>query len=479
MFESLNERLETAFKNLRGHGQITEANIKDAMRDVKLALLEADVNFKVVKEFVARVQAKAEGENVLLSVSPGQQMVKIVHDELVEFLGGESDPFQLVPGRTNVILMLGLQGSGKTTFCGKLARKFAKDGWKPLLVACDIYRPAAVQQLHVVGDSAGVPVYSEGTDKPAQEIARRGLEKAKVDGQNLVIIDTAGRLHINDVLMDELIDIKKVIQPTFSFLVADAMTGQDAVISASTFNDKIGVDGVCLTKMDGDARGGAALSIKWITGKPVKFVGTGEKLEDLMEFFPERMAGRILGMGDVVSLVEKAQEHFDERLAEDMEKKMRKASFTLQDFLTQMQQIKKMGPLKGLLELLPGVGSALKGIDIPEAEMKRTEAIIQSMTMQERENPEILSGPRKARIAKGSATTPQQVNQLIQQFEMSRKMMKGMFDLKDRMNPDGSLKGGGISGGNISSGEKNKRLNRKLFEKKMRQQQAKKRRQKK
>lgn len=483
MFESLSERLEGAFKNLRGHGQITEANIKDVMRDVKMALLEADVNFKVVKEFVGRVQQQALGENVLTSVSPAQQMVKIVHDELVEFLGGETAPFELQKRKLNVILMLGLQGSGKTTFCGKLATRLKKEGFKPLLVACDIYRPAAVDQLHVVGNTAGVPVYSEGTDKPAQDIARRGVAKGESDGHDVVIVDTAGRLHINDVLMDELVGIKQAVNPVYTFLVADAMTGQDAVVSAAKFNEQVGVDGVCLTKMDGDARGGAALSIKWITGKPVKFIGTGERLEDLQEFFPERMAGRILGMGDVVSLVEKAQEHFDEKMAEDMERKMRKASFTLQDFLSQMQQLKKMGPLRGLLELLPGVGSQLKNIDLPEKEMKRTEAIIQSMTLEERENPSILSGARRARIAKGSGTTPQDVNALIKQFEMARKMMKGVMELKDKaqaagMNPDGTLSGS-ITGAGMSTNQREKRLSRKQFEKKMKQKQAKRARQKK
>lgn len=483
MFESLSERLEGAFKNLRGHGQITEGNVKDAMRDVKMALLEADVNFKVVKDFVSRVQEKSVGEDVLLSVSPGQQMVKIVHDELVEFLGGETSPFELKKGTTNVILMLGLQGSGKTTFCGKLAKRLAKEGFKPLLVACDIYRPAAVDQLHVVGDTAGVPVYSEGTDKPAQDIARRGVEKASAEGNDVVIVDTAGRLHINDVLMDELVAIKATVNPNYTFLVADAMTGQDAVVSASTFNEKVGIDGVCLTKMDGDARGGAALSIKSITGKPVKFIGTGEKLEDLQEFFPERMAGRILGMGDVVSLVEKAQEHFDEKMAEDMERKMRKASFTLQDFLSQMQQLKKMGPLRNLLELLPGVGSQLKNIELPEKEMKRTEAIIQSMTMEERENPGILSGARRARIAKGSGTSAQDVNALIKQFENARKMMKGLMQFQEKaqaagLGADGTMKGS-ITGGNVSGSDREKRMNRKAYEKRMKQIQAKKARQKK
>ena len=485
MFDSLSDKLEGVFKNLRGQGKITEGNVKDAMRDVRMALLEADVNYKVVKEFLGRVQEKALGEEVLLSVTPGQQLVKVIHDELVEILGGQNPPFALQTGRVNVILMLGLQGSGKTTFCGKLARRFAREGWKPLLVACDIYRPAAIHQLHVVGEQVGVPVFSQGTDKPAPQIARAGLDKARADGNNLVIIDTAGRLHINDVLMDELVAIKSAVQPTFTFLVADAMTGQDAVVSASTFNEKVGVDGVCLTKMDGDARGGAALSIRTITGKPVKFIGTGEKLEDLQEFFPERMASRILGMGDIVSLVEKAQEHFDEKEAMDIQKKMRTATFTLQDFLNQMQQVKRMGPLKGLLEMIPGVGSALKDVDLPEAEMKRTEAIIQSMTKAERDNPSLLNGSRKERIARGSATTPADVNALISQFEKARDMMKGMMKMTDRMKaagmgPDGEgAPRGSITGAGMTNRDREKRAQRKTFEKKMKQQKAKRARQKK
>ncbi len=490
MFENLSERLERVFKDLSGQGTITETNVKDAMRDVRMALLEADVNFKVVKDFVARVQEKALGEQVLTAVSPGQQMVQIVHDELVEFLGGAQGGgdarFEAKPGQMNVILMLGLQGSGKTTFCGKLAKRFKKQGLKPMLVACDIYRPAAVQQLHVVGENAGVPVYSEGTDKPAPDIAFRGLERARAEGCDVLIVDTAGRLHINEVLMDELVDIKKRVSPTFTFLVADAMTGQDAVTSASTFNERVGVDGVCLTKMDGDARGGAALSIKSITGKPVVFIGIGEKLEDLQEFHPERMAGRILGMGDVLSLVEKAQDAFDEKQAVEMQKKMRKASFTLQDFLEQMQQLKRMGPLRGLLELLPGIGSALKDVELPEKDMKRTEAMIQAMTMEERNNPSILNGSRKARIAKGSGSTPQAVNALITQFEQARKMMAGMMQMQDKMKkaglgPDatpGQMQKAMATGG-VSAAEKAKRMNRKDFERRQRQQQAKRARQKK
>jgi signal recognition particle subunit SRP54 len=482
MFENLTEKLEGVFKNLRGHGQITEANVKQAMRDVKMALLEADVNYKVVKDFLAHVQEKTLGEDVLTSVSPGQLMVKIIHDELVEILGGNNPPFELAKGRAHTILMLGLQGSGKTTFCGKLARRFAAEGWKPLLVACDIHRPAAVSQLQIVGESAGVQVFSQGTDKPAPAIAAAGLEHARQNGNNLVIIDTAGRLHIDEVRMDELLEIKSSTKPSFTFLVADAMTGQDAVTSAATFNEKVGIDGVCLTKMDGDARGGAALSIRTITGKPVKFIGSGEKLEDLQEFFPDRMASRILGMGDVLSLVEKAQEHFDEKQALDMQRKMRTASFTLQDFLSQMQQVKKMGPLRGLLEMLPGIGSALKDVELPEAEMKRTEAMIQSMTQEERENPSILNGERKARVARGSGTSAQHVNALLTQFETARKMMKGVMQVQDRMKaagPDGEGMSGGITGSNVSARERARRLQRKAFERRQRQQQQRRQRQKK
>ncbi len=482
MFESLTEKLESVFKNLRGQGQITEANVKQAMRDVKMALLEADVNYKVVKDFLARVQEKALGTEVLTSVTPGQQMVKIIYDELVEVLGGDNPPFRLEPGKTHVILMLGLQGSGKTTFCGKLAKRFAREGWKPLLVACDIHRPAAVHQLHVVGEAAGVDVFSQGTDKPAPEIAKAALEHARQHGHNLIIVDTAGRLHIDDVRMDELAAIKETVKPSFTFLVADAMTGQDAVTSAATFHEKVGIDGVCLTKMDGDARGGAALSIHAMTGKPVKFIGTGEKLEDLQEFFPDRMASRILGMGDVVSLVEKAQEHFDEKQAADLARKMRTASFDLEDFLSQMQQLKKMGPLRSLLELLPGVGSALKDVDIPESEMKRTEAIILSMTPEERRNPSIIDGRRRLRIARGSGTTPQHVNALLQQFEHAKKMMQGVMKLQDRVRaagPDGQGAPASITGTNLSARERAKRLQRKLFERRQRQQQIRRQKQRK
>lgn len=482
MFENLTEKLESVFKNLRGQGQITESNVKQAMRDVKLALLEADVNYKVVKDFLARVQEKALGAEVLTSVTPGQQMVKIIYDELVRVLGGDNPPFQLEPGRTHVILMLGLQGSGKTTFCGKLAKRLAGQGWKPLLVACDIHRPAAVHQLHVVGQTAGVDVFSMGTDTPAPAIARAALDYARLHGHNLVIIDTAGRLHIDEVRMDELLAIKQAVQPTFTFLVADAMTGQDAVTSATTFHQKVGIDGVCLTKMDGDARGGAALSIHAMTGKPVKFIGTGEKLDDLQEFFPDRMASRILGMGDVISLVEKAQQHFDEKQAADLARKMRTASFDLEDFLAQMQQIKKMGPLRNLLELLPGVGTALKDVDIPESELKRTEAIILSMTPEERRNPAIIDGKRKLRIARGSGTTPQHINALLQQFDQAKRMMQGVMKLQDRARAaagDGQSAPTSVTGASLSARERAKRLQRKLFERRQRQQQIRRQKQRK
>jgi signal recognition particle subunit SRP54 len=493
LFENLTDRLQASFQKLRGHGQITEGNVKDTLREVRMALLEADVSLPVAKEFINRVTEKASGESVLTAVSPGQQMVKIIHDELVEFLGGAEGavPFAPQKGKLTVILMLGLQGSGKTTFCGKLARRLKGQGFNPMLVACDIHRPAAVEQLHVVGKSAGVAVYSEGVDKPAHQIAARGVAHGRENGHDLVIVDTAGRLHIDDVKMDELLAVKDAVEPDYSFFVADAMTGQDAVKSASTFQDKIGLDGVCLTKMDGDARGGAALSIKWVTGKPVKFVGVGEKLEDLEEFFPDRVASRILGMGDIVSLVEKAQENFDEKEAKELERKMRKASFTFSDFLNQMRQLRKMGPLRGILEMIPGMGQALKGVDLDDKHLKRVEAIILSMTLAERDNPDIIQVKRRERIAKGSGVTPAEVTGLIDQFLQMRKMMQQMMKVGDAMKgmkpgPDGQMPnpgdlagimGGG--GGNVSAAERAKRQKRKDFEKQQKKAQAKRNRQKK
>jgi signal recognition particle subunit SRP54 len=424
MFEALGERLERIFKNLRGQGAITERNIRDAMHDVRLALLEADVNFRVVKDFISRVTEKAIGREVLSSISPGQQIIKIVHDELINTMGGPAQPFSLQSSTVNVILLLGLQGSGKTTLAAKLAKRYMKHGWKPLLVPCDVYRPAAIHQLKVVGNQVGVPTYDQGNQKKPALIAANALEFARTEGRDLVIIDTAGRLHINEVLMDELVEIKKAIHPQFTLLVADAMTGQDAVNSASAFNEQVGIDGVCLTKLDGDARGGAALSIKAVTGKPIVFVGVGEKLGDLEEFHAERLASRILGMGDVLTLVEKAQVAFDEKKAREMERKIRKQSFTLQDFLEQMQQVRKMGSLKDLIAMIPGLGRQVKDVELDDRAFASIEAMILSMTPEEREQPEVLNGSRRRRIAQGSGNSVQDINQLLKQFDETKRMMK-------------------------------------------------------
>lgn len=427
MFEALTEKLENVFRKLSGKGVITERNISDALKEIKLALLEADVNYKVVKDFIEHVKAKAIGQEVLRSITPGQQIVKIVHDELVSILGGQAEPFVLHQGKLNVILLVGLQGSGKTTLAGKLALRFKKQGFKPLLVACDIHRPAAIHQLEVVGNQVGVPVFSRGDKMPAPQIAQLALAEAEQNSRDLVIIDSAGRLHIDEMKMDEIIELKQKTKPTYTLMVADTMTGQDAVNSARVFNEKVGIDGVCLTKMDGDARGGAAISIKYVTGKPIRFIGTGEKMDALEEFHPERIASRILGMGDVVTLVEKAQEAFDAKQALEMQKRLRRAEFTFTDFLNQMRQMRKMGPLKDLLAMIPGLGSQLKDVELDEKELKRIEAIILSMTPEERDNPQILNGSRRERIARGSGSTIQEVNQLIKQFEEARRMMKQML----------------------------------------------------
>ncbi len=424
MFETLGKKLNGVFRTLSGQGKLTESNIRDAMREVRMALLEADVNYKVVKDFVARVTQESLGAEVLESIKPSEHIIGLVHRELINLLGGEVAPFALKPGQMNVILLLGLQGSGKTTFAGKLAMFWKKQGWRPLLVACDIHRPAAIKQLHVVGQGVGVPTFDMGTDKTPSEITRNAIELAKREDKNLVIVDTAGRLHIDEVRMDELEALKSSAKPTFTFLVSDAMTGQDAVNSASRFNEAIGIDGVCLTKLDGDARGGAALSIREVTGRPIYYVGVGEKSDDLEVFYPDRMASRILGMGDIVTLFEKAQETFDEEQAMEMAKKIKRQSFTLSDFLDQMQQVRKMGPLKKIMGMLPGVGQMLEGQDIDEKEFGRVEAIIQSMTPAERNDPTILNGNRKKRIADGSGTTPQAVNALLTQFEQAKKLMK-------------------------------------------------------
>jgi signal recognition particle subunit SRP54 len=431
MFDNLGDKLGHVFKKLRGQGTISEGNIKEALRDVRLALLEADANFKVVRDFVERVKEKALGEDVLTSVKPGQQFIKIVHDELVEMMGGhEALSWDLPRKNPATVMLLGLQGSGKTTFAGKLARRFAKQGRKPLLVACDVHRPAAIKQLQVVGAGVGVPVFEMGQIDPTK-IAKAAFAKAKEEGLDTVIFDTAGRLHIDEVKMDELIALRDYVKPDFSFLVADAMTGQDAVNSADSFNAAVGIDGVCLTKMDGDARGGAALSIKAVTGKPITFIGVGEKSEDLELFRPEGVVSRMLGMGDVVQLVERAQEVFDEKEAEALQKKMRKQTLTLSDFLSQLQRIKKMGSLTKLVGLIPGL-SSMKNLDVSDKDFARIEAMILSMTPKEREQPDILNGSRRKRVAKGSGSSVEEVNGLLQQFEQMKKMMAGMMGM---MNP--------------------------------------------
>ncbi len=424
-FENLSEKLGQALKKLRGKGVVTEKDIKDSMREIKLALLEADVNYKVVKDFVAKVSERAVGADVLESLTPGQQIVKIVNDELTALMGSENSRIEFGKSPT-VILMAGLQGAGKTTFCAKLAgfmRK--KHNKRPLLVACDIYRPAAIKQLQVVGKQLDIPVFEMGTDTTAVKIAKSAIDYAKAHGNDFVILDTAGRLHIDDELMQELADVKAAVNPDEILLVIDAMTGQDAVNIAENFNSKLEITGVIVTKLDGDTRGGAALSVKAVTGKPIKFCGVGEKLSDIEEFHPDRMASRILGAGDVLSLVEKAQEAFDEKDAAELEEKIRQNTFNLDDFLNQMQQMKKMGPLSSLIKMVPGIDhKALDNADIDERKLDRVEAIIKSMTMQEREKPEILNASRKKRIAAGSGNQVSDVNLLLKQFEQMQKMMK-------------------------------------------------------
>lgn len=424
MFENLSDRLERSFKILKGEGKITEINVAETLKDVRRALLDADVNYKVAKTFTDTVKQKALGMNVLTAVKPGQLMVKIVHDELAELMGGKAVELNL-QGRPSIILMSGLQGSGKTTFSGKLANMLkVKNHKKPLLVACDVYRPAAIEQLGVVGQSVGVPVYSEPDNKNVVEIARNAISEARAKGQDVVIIDTAGRLAVDEDMMNEIANLKAAINPDETLFVVDAMTGQDAVNTAKEFNDRLDFDGVVLTKLDGDTRGGAALSIRTVVTKPIKFIGTGEKIEAIDIFHPDRMADRILGMGDIVSLVERAQEQFDEKQAKELEKKIRKNQFDFNDFLNQIQQIKKMGNLKDLAAMIPGVGKAIKDVDIDDSVLKSIEAIINSMTPKERSNPKIINQSRRIRIAKGSGTTLQEVNRLMKQFEQMRNMMK-------------------------------------------------------
>ena len=423
MFENLSDRLERSFKILKGEGKITEINVAETLKDVRRALLDADVNYKVAKTFTDTVKQKAMGMNVLTAIKPGQLMVKLVHDELAELMGGEAVEMQL-EGRPAIILMSGLQGSGKTTFSGKLANMLkTKQHRKPLLVACDVYRPAAIQQLHVVGEQIGVPVYSEPENKNVNEIADHALRYAKEQELNVVIIDTAGRLAVDEEMMAEIESLKNHIHPDETLFVVDSMTGQDAVNTAKEFNDRLDFDGVVLTKLDGDTRGGAALSIRTVVTKPIKFIGTGEKMEAIDVFHPTRMADRILGMGDVVSLVERAQEQFDEEEAKRLQKKIMKNKFDFNDFMNQIQQIKKMGNIKDLASMIPGVGKALKDVDIDDNAFKGIEAIINSMTPKERANPDIINQSRRLRIARGSGTKIEEVNRLMKQFDQTRKVM--------------------------------------------------------
>ena len=446
IFENLADKLQSAFKNITGRGKLTEKDIQAAMREVKLALLEADVNFKIVKDFVQRVSERAQGQDVMESLSPGQMVIKIVNEELTELMGKTHEKIKIASKPPTVIMMVGLQGSGKTTTSGKLAAVLRKQGKRPLLVACDIYRPAAIKQLQVVGDQLSIPVFTMGQENPV-EIAKAAIAHANKFFNDLVIIDTAGRLHIDEELMAELTNIKDSVNPTEILLVVDAMTGQDAVNVAQSFNEQLNIDGVILTKMDGDARGGAALSVRAVTGKPIKFVGMGEKLSELEEFHPERMASRILGMGDVLSLIEKAQENLDEEKMRKMEKKFRKAEFDLEDFLDQLQQMKKMGSFRDILGMLPGINTKmLDQVNFDEREFVRMEAIVQSMTLKERRNPDILNASRRKRIAAGSGTQVQDINRLIKQFEESKKMMKQMAGMQKGMGKMGKMGKMGMMG---------------------------------
>ncbi|MCR5151838.1 MAG: signal recognition particle protein [Prevotella sp.] len=423
MFENLSDRLERSFKILKGEGKITEINVAETLKDVRRALVDADVNYKVAKTFTDTVKQKALGMNVLTAIKPGQLMVKLVHDELAELMGGETADIHL-EGKPAIILMSGLQGSGKTTFSGKIANRLKTQNKKPLLVACDVYRPAAIEQLKVVGEQIEVPVYSEPDNKDVVAIAQNALKEAKAKGNDVVIVDTAGRLAVDEEMMDEIERLKNALNPDETLFVVDSMTGQDAVNTAKEFNERLDFDGVVLTKLDGDTRGGAALSIRTVVNKPIKFIGTSEKMEGIDVFHPSRMADRILGMGDVVSLVERAQQMYDEEEARRLEKKIRKNQFDFNDFMAQIQQIKKMGNLKDLASMIPGVGKAIKDIDIDDNAFKGIEAIINSMTPQERSNPGLLNSSRRQRIAKGSGTNIQEVNRLIKQFDQTRKMMK-------------------------------------------------------
>ncbi|NSW91071.1 MAG: signal recognition particle protein [Firmicutes bacterium] len=430
LFENLSSKLQEAINKMRGKGRVTEKDVKAMIRDIKLALLEADVNYKVVRDFINTVSERAVGQEVLESLTPGHQVIKVVHEELIKLLGEVPSKLTFSSKPPSIYMMVGLQGSGKTTTSGKLANLLRKQGKNPLLVACDIYRPAAIKQLQVVGAQLDIPVFTVENEKDPAKIAREAIEYARVKQYDLVIIDTAGRLHINEEMMDELINIKHTVKPQEILLVVDSMTGQDAVNVAESFNQRIGIDGIILTKLDGDTRGGSALSVKAVTGKPIKFVGVGEKLNDLEPFFPDRMASRILGMGDVLSLIEKAQEAFDEKQALEMEKKLRMQQFTLDDFLVQMQQLKKMGPLDQIISMIPGVTpKAMNNMQIDEKKLVYMEAIINSMTKEERNNPSIINYSRKKRIAAGSGTSIQEVNRLLRDFENMKKMIRNLDNI--------------------------------------------------
>lgn len=446
MFENLTDKFEKAFKVLKGQGQISEINVAETLKEVRRALLDADVNYNTAKDFTKTVKEKALGRDVLNAVSPGQLMIKICHEELIELMGGEQEEVNY-QGNPGVILMSGLQGSGKTTFSGKLANFLkTKKGKNPLLVACDVYRPAAIDQLHVLGEQIGVEVFSNKEEKNPVTIAENAIKHAKSNGHNVVIIDTAGRLAVDEQMMNEISDVKNAIQPTETLFVVDAMTGQDAVNTAKTFNERIDFNGVILTKLDGDTRGGAAISIKAVVNKPIKFVGTGEKMDALDIFYPKRMADRILGMGDVVSLVERAQEQYDEKEAQKLQKRIKKNQFDFNDFLGQLQQVKKMGNVKDLMGMIPGMGKAMKGVELEDDAFKHIEAMIQSMSPQERENPTIIDSSRKKRIARGSGQNIQEVNKLLKQFNDTKKMMKLMSNKKNMMNMMKQMKGGGMPG---------------------------------
>ncbi|MBE6662980.1 MAG: signal recognition particle protein [Ruminococcaceae bacterium] len=437
MFQSLADKLSNAFKKFRSKGKLTEADVKEGMREIKLALLEADVSFKVVKDFVKKVTERAVGSQVLESLMPGQQVVKIVHEELIELMGKTQSKLEIASKPPTVVMMVGLQGAGKTTHSGKIAGLYKKQGKNPLLVACDVYRPAAIKQLQIVGSQLNIPVFADEKSKNPVSIAKSALDYAKKNGHDIVFIDTAGRLHVDEVLMKELQDIKKVTEPTEILLVVDAMLGQDAVNVAESFNGMLDITGVVLTKLDGDTRGGAALSVRYVTGKPIKFVGTGEKLDTIEPFYPDRMASRILGMGDVLTLIEKAEEAYDKKQAEALEKKMRENTFTLTDYLDQMAQLKKMGSLESVMAMVPGMSA--KDVKIDESMLAHTEAIILSMTPKERENPDIINSSRKKRIAKGSGTSVEEINRLLKQFDQMKKLMKQMSS--------GKFKGFGGFGG--------------------------------